>query len=89
MTHDFRFDKKAMWFDDLRPAFGQDTFFFEDEFGRLENDSGTSGQSSGQVYRLDGLDGSSVSGRDGHGRCVGARTGDMRYKNSTIAPRPL
>jgi KamA family protein len=27
-----RYDEKAMWFDDLRPAFGESEFFFENEF---------------------------------------------------------
>ena len=34
-----RFDESATWFDDLRPAFGEDRFFFEDEFDAIRTRS--------------------------------------------------
>jgi hypothetical protein len=30
-----RFDEKALWLDDLEPAFGEDRFFYEGEFEEL------------------------------------------------------
>jgi hypothetical protein len=30
-----KFDPEACWLDDLRPAFGAERFFFEDEMDRL------------------------------------------------------
>lgn len=31
-----RFDEQATWFDELRPAFGEERFFFEDEYARMQ-----------------------------------------------------
>ena len=31
-----RFDPKASWLDDLRPAFGEDRFFYEDRFDEIK-----------------------------------------------------
>lgn len=75
-----------MWLDDLRPAFGQDKFFFEDEFARLERESATSRVSSGQVHPLRGP---AKHGGEGRGRCAEGGTGDLRYRNTVIAPRPV
>ncbi|MCP3978907.1 MAG: lysine 2,3-aminomutase [bacterium] len=33
-----RYDEKAAWLDDLRPAFGEREFFFESEFRRMKED---------------------------------------------------
>jgi hypothetical protein len=41
-----QFDPKAIWMDDLRPAFGDQTFFYEDEYSRLRANPG---RSSGQM----------------------------------------
>jgi L-lysine 2,3-aminomutase len=42
-----KYDDKAVWLDDLVPAFGQDKFFFEDEFQQIVQ----AGASSGQLYQ--------------------------------------
>lgn len=34
-----QYDKKAIWLDDLKPAFGQDKFFYEDELESIFNES--------------------------------------------------
>jgi len=34
-----KFDESATWLGDLKPAFGEDRFFFEDELARLSEDS--------------------------------------------------
>lgn len=42
-----RFDPNASWFDDLKPAFGADKWFFEDEYREIRQRSeewGSSGQ---------------------------------------------
>jgi hypothetical protein len=31
-----RFDPQAFWLDDLKPAFGEDEFFFEEELREIE-----------------------------------------------------
>lgn len=41
-----QFDPKAIWMDDLRPAFGEKEFFYEEEYSKLRaNVGGSSGQS--------------------------------------------
>ena len=35
-----RFDPEATWLDDLRPAFGEERFFFEKEMTELERNPG-------------------------------------------------
>lgn len=47
-----RFDPTASWFDDLKPAFGAATWFFEDEYQSMRLKVGEAG-SSGQQYPLD------------------------------------
>lgn len=49
-----RFDEKATWLDDLRPAFGKDRFFFEDELAALERRNESNQVSSGQIHPLHG-----------------------------------
>lgn len=41
-----KYDEHAQWFDDLRPAFGEERFFFEDEYEgmRATTHEGSSGQ---------------------------------------------
>lgn len=41
-----KYDERAQWFDDLRPAFGKDRFFFEDEYDSMREiaHEGSSGQ---------------------------------------------
>lgn len=51
-----RFDEKAAWLDDLRPAFGKDRFFFEDELAALERMSEFDQVSSGQIHPLAGAE---------------------------------
>ncbi|KAA0166510.1 hypothetical protein FNF31_01288 [Cafeteria roenbergensis] len=41
------YDDKAVWLDDLKPAFGAEKFFFEDEFAEIVR----KGASSGQLYQ--------------------------------------
>lgn len=43
------FDDKAVWFDDLKPAFGAASFFFEDEHRQLKAREGSSGQHATSV----------------------------------------
>jgi len=38
------FDEKAVWLDDLKPAFGAPSFFFEDEYKEIRAREGSSGQ---------------------------------------------
>jgi KamA family protein len=42
-----KYDEKAVWFDQLKPAFGAEKFFFQDEFDALL----AAGGSSGQLYQ--------------------------------------
>lgn len=35
-----KYDPKAVWLDDLEPAFGEEQFFFEDEYAVLSNENG-------------------------------------------------
>lgn len=93
-----RFDDKAMWLDDLRPAFGDEKFFYEDELARLSKDSDVS---SGQAHPLtnggsqgksDAFEaGRALNGAGGIGRgiCLAGGTGDMRYRNDVIPPAPV
>lgn len=94
-----RFDDKAMWLDDLRPAFGEQKFFYEAELERLSRDSRVS---SGQAHPLRGADGGGEGHRGaaaddradgsaafGRGMCVGAGSGSMLYRNDVIPPAPL
>ena len=46
-----RFDEKATWFDQLSPAFGQDRWFFQDEYDQIRASSSELG-SSGQRFPL-------------------------------------
>ena len=39
-----RFDPKATWLDDLKPAFGEAKFFFEDGLQRIEQTAAASAQ---------------------------------------------
>jgi len=39
-----KFDPKATWFDELVPAFGEKTFFFQDELAAMEHGAGGSGR---------------------------------------------
>ena len=93
-----RFDESATWLDDLRPAFGQSKFFFEDELAVLEETSTGDKVSSGQIHPLPGptvapnVDvGLNINGGSyiaARGMCVDAGVGDMRYRNDVIPPRP-
>lgn len=95
----FRFDDKAMWLDDLRPAFGQEKFFYEDEFAALSMVSADSRISSGQVHSLQGpspaqAEIAGVNGGEGRevfgqGMCVTGGVGDLRYRNGVIPPAPV
>jgi hypothetical protein len=38
------FDGEAVWFDDLKPAFGAKAFFFENDYRQLRASEGSSGQ---------------------------------------------
>jgi hypothetical protein len=38
------FHEKAVWLDDLKPAFGATEFFFEDEYKQIRSRGGSSGQ---------------------------------------------
>jgi len=46
-----QYDPKAAWMDDLKPAFGQDKFFFEDELKEMEEASLKGSGSSGQIFQ--------------------------------------
>lgn len=46
-----QFDEKAIWMDDLKPAFGEERFFFEDELDRMEEASLLGSGSSGQLFQ--------------------------------------
>ena len=45
-----QFDPNAKWMDDLKPAFGEKKFFFEDELERMEQQAMTGEGSSGQLF---------------------------------------
>lgn len=45
-----KFEEDAQWFDDLRPAFGQDRFFFEDEYEIIRATASVEGSSGQQEY---------------------------------------
>jgi len=46
------YDPKAMWISDLKPAFGESKFFFEEEHDELERLAIFGKGSSGQIYNL-------------------------------------
>lgn len=78
-----------MWLDDLRPAFGEEKFFYEAELERLSRDSRVS---SGQAHPLRGAETEDVGAGDGtfgRGMCLGGGTGPMVYRNDVIPPAPL
>lgn len=45
------YDETAKWMDDLRPAFGADKFFFEDELAEMERAALCGSGSSGQLFQ--------------------------------------
>jgi KamA family protein len=46
-----QYSETAIWMDDLKPAFGQDKFFFEDEIAEMEEASLHGSGSSGQIFQ--------------------------------------
>ncbi|XP_066293460.1 putative L-lysine 2,3-aminomutase aq_1632 isoform X2 [Branchiostoma lanceolatum] len=54
-----QYDEKATWLDQLKPAFGQEKFFFEDELKSLEREDNSSGNlypySPGMEYRCEDI----------------------------------
>lgn len=46
-----KYDEKAAWMDDLRPAFGEDRFFFEPELDDMEVAALKGSGSSGQLFQ--------------------------------------
>ena len=38
-----KYDEKASWLDQLKPAFGEETFFYENELHELQNADNSSG----------------------------------------------
>lgn len=88
-TRHTRFDDQAMWLDDLRPAFGEEEFFYEAELERLSRDSRVS---SGQSHPLPGAEREDDGGGGttfGRGMCLEGGTGSMVYRNDVIPPAPL
>lgn len=91
-----------MWLDDLRPAFGDVKFFYEDELARLSKNSTVS---SGQAHPLrahtdrddlpgkqrgnDAFEAGRVLNGVGRGICLAGGTGDMQYHNDVIPPAPV
>lgn len=89
-----------MWLDDLRPAFGQEIIFFEEELAKMEQSSADTSVSSGQMYPVRESSSSPHAGGDadfsiekasvfGRGMCVEDGSGDIRYRNDVIPPVPV
>lgn len=45
-----KFDPRATWLDDLKPAFGEERFFFEQEYLDISRKAGNRQGSSGQFF---------------------------------------
>lgn len=49
------FDEEAVWLDDLKPAFGEREFFFQEEYERIrQSEVGSSGQMDFGVAKCGG-----------------------------------
>ena len=46
-----RYDDKAIWLNELKPAFGEEKFFFEDELKQMHRKSGSLWTARGDAYR--------------------------------------
>lgn len=57
-----KFDPKATWLDELQPAFGEQKFFFEDEYDRQKQS--VDRRSSGQLHDADWMTGSAGDAED-------------------------
>ena len=49
--NNIRYDEEAQWIDQLKPAFGEDKFFFEEELDNMESVAENGGGSSGQLFQ--------------------------------------
>ena len=46
-----QYDETAIWMDDLKPAFGEEEFFFDQEIAEMEAASLKGSGSSGQLFQ--------------------------------------